>query len=83
MKRGFPPGMRGVPTPRRDPRRQYEDFGATELFCPKCRMATPVRKKLLLVLPTGDKYDYVCSQCGESVGSQMDTDPNQGGLLIP
>jgi hypothetical protein len=26
----------------------YKDFDATELFCPQCRRAVPVRKRLLL-----------------------------------
>lgn len=67
---------------RPDPRRQYEDFAASELFCHRCRVSRPVRKRLLLILPEGEKYDYVCTACGESVGSQTDTDPNRG-LLIP
>ena len=49
----------------------YRDFEATELFCPKCRRAVPVRKRLLLVLANGDKYDYSCSICGTSVGDKM------------
>jgi hypothetical protein len=52
---------------------QYGDFDATELFCPKCRRAVPVRKRLLLVLAEGDKYDYTCTCCGASVGDKMVT----------
>jgi len=33
-----------------------------------------VRKKLLLVLPTGTKYDYLCAECGAPVGGKMDQD---------
>ena len=33
--------------------RQYGTFEASELFCPRCRQSRPVRKHLLLVLPTG------------------------------
>lgn len=68
---------------RPGPEAQYEDFTASELFCPRCRVSNPVRKRLLLVLPDGEKYDYVCARCGESVGSQTDTDPERGRLLIP
>ena len=50
---------------------QYRDFDATELFCPICRRAVPVRKRLLLVLSNGDKYDYTCVYCGTSVGDKM------------
>ncbi|MDI6776770.1 MAG: cytoplasmic protein [Syntrophales bacterium] len=49
----------------------YRDFDATELFCPKCRRAVPVRKRLLLILSNGDKYDYMCAFCGTSVGDKM------------
>src|SRR3989442_560314 len=45
----------------------FEEFEATSLFCPRCRRATPVRKKLLLVLPSGNKYDYVCTALGADV----------------
>ena len=52
-------------------REQFKDFDATELFCPKCRRAVPVRKRLLLVLANGDKYDYTCVHCGTSVGDKI------------
>lgn len=61
------------PKPPRD-QAHYDEFEASELFCERCRQAQPVRKHLLLVLPTGKKYDYVCSVCGLSVGSKMDDD---------
>lgn len=54
-------------------RETYSDFDATELYCPKCKRAVPVRKKLLLVLPGGDKYDYTCTYCGTSVGDKTVT----------
>lgn len=53
----------------------YQEFEATSLFCPHCRKAVPVRKKLLLVLPTGTKYDYLCAECGAPVGGKLDQDP--------
>jgi len=49
----------------------YRDFDATELFCPRCRRAVPVRKRLLLVLPEGDKYEYLCAFCSASVGTKV------------
>jgi hypothetical protein len=52
----------------------FGEFEATTLFCPRCRRAMPVRKKLLLVLPTGNKYDYVCAECGAAVGGKTDND---------
>jgi hypothetical protein len=55
-------------------REQYRDFDATELYCPVCRRAVPVRKRLLLVLAEGDKYDYSCVVCGTSVGDKLVTE---------
>jgi len=52
-------------------RQSYKDFEATELFCPRCKQSVPVRKKLLLILPDGEKYDYNCVRCGTSVGDKM------------
>lgn len=59
----------------------YRDFDATELYCPKCRRAVPVRKRLLLVLAEGDRYDYSCAYCGTSVGDK--TDKKRDNLRIP
>jgi uncharacterized Zn finger protein len=55
-------------------RETYRDFDATELYCPNCKRAVPVRKRLLLVLPNGDKYDYTCAYCGTSLGDKIVTE---------
>ena len=60
----------------------YKDFEATELFCPCCKRSVPVRKKLLLILPDGEKYDYQCLFCGTSVGDKMVTEKRNGKLTI-
>jgi hypothetical protein len=49
----------------------FEELEASALFCPKCKEAVPVRKRLLLALPQGDKYDYLCVYCGSQVGSKL------------
>lgn len=49
---------------------QFENLNATHLYCPKCREATPVRERLLLVLPDGDLSEYICSKCGTSIGKR-------------
>ena len=54
-------------------RESYRDFDATELYCPRCRRAVRVRKRLLLILPQGEKYDYSCAFCGTSVGDMYST----------
>lgn len=63
-------------------REQYKDFDATELFCPVCRRAVPVRKRLLLVLAEGDKYDYLCAFCGTSVGDKTVTNKDEDIKII-
>jgi len=60
----------------------YQDFDATELYCPQCKRAVPVRKRLLLILAGGEKYDYTCIYCGTSVGEKTSKNPNESGLLL-
>jgi len=50
--------------------KQFENFTASTLFCEKCRATTPVREKLLLVLPDREIFDYLCTECGSSVGQR-------------
>jgi len=54
------------------PNQQFDQFEATTLFCSHCKQAVPVRKKLLLALPEGDKYDYICVYCGNSAGTKVE-----------
>jgi hypothetical protein len=49
---------------------QFENFTASSLYCEKCKAATPVRERLLLVLPDKEIFDYLCTVCGSSVGSR-------------
>jgi uncharacterized protein (DUF983 family) len=58
-------------------RSHFDQFEASELFCPRCRAARPVRRHLLLVLPTGNKYEYRCSVCGTEVGYKDDNDASE------
>jgi hypothetical protein len=53
----------------------FERFEASLLACPKCRRAVKVRKRLLLVLPEGDKYEYVCPDCGSTCGTTVEKEP--------
>lgn len=57
--------------------REFAALEASELFCPKCKTARPVRSHLLLVLPTGSKFEYRCSVCGTPVGARDDADPTE------
>ncbi len=59
-------------------RNRFEQLQASLLYCNTCQRAMPVRQRLLLILPDGELYDYLCQGCGSSVGSKNDrTDPNQ------
>lgn len=48
----------------------FESLKASELFCDRCRLARPVRERLLLVLPDGELYEYLCAACGSSLGKR-------------
>ena len=52
----------------------FEQLEASLLFCPKCREAVPVRKRLLLILPQGNKFDYLCSRCSSICGDKIEPD---------
>ncbi len=52
---------------------QFGNFVASELYCPKCRTAQPVRERLLLVLPSGEIYEYLCARCATSLGKRTVT----------
>jgi hypothetical protein len=54
---------------------QFGNFTASELYCPKCRSAQPVRERLLLVLPTGELHEFVCAKCATSLGKRTITGP--------
>lgn len=48
----------------------FTDLKASELYCPRCRAARPVRERLLLVLPGGELHEYRCAACGESLATR-------------
>jgi hypothetical protein len=50
--------------------KQFENFTASSLYCEKCQAAMPVRERLLLVLPDKEIFDYLCTECGSSVGQR-------------
>jgi hypothetical protein len=56
-------------SPQRKP--AFDRLEATLLACPQCKRAVQVRKRLLLVLPEGDKYEYVCPHCGSTCGDTI------------
>jgi hypothetical protein len=54
---------------------QFGEFTASELYCPKCKTSQRVRERLLLILPTGELHEFVCSICGTSLGKRTVTGP--------
>ena len=54
---------------------QFGSFTASELYCPKCQRAQPVRERLLLVLPTGELHEFLCARCATSLGKRTVTGP--------
>jgi len=49
---------------------QFENLTASSLYCDKCKVAMPVRERLLLILPDKEIFDYLCTGCGSSVGQR-------------
>ena len=50
----------------------FQKLEATSLYCPECKVAVPVRKRLLIVLPEGDKFEYLCTHCASSLGTKIE-----------
>lgn len=75
--------MQNPPGADRRKQADFDEFEATELYCPQCGQAVPVRKFLLLILPEGDKYEYRCQYCGSTVGDKIDKNGEYYGLLRP
>jgi hypothetical protein len=75
-------GGRRSPSPPGNAK-QFESLRASLLFCPKCQTATPARERLLLVLPSGNLYEYLCAHCGTSTGSKTDQAQSEVRLIAP
>ena len=60
----------------------YKQFEATSIYCPRCKEAGPVRKKLLLFLPEGEEYEYLCARCGSSVAIKLEKGKGEVKVLI-
>lgn len=72
-----------MPLPNRKVQEEsFDQFDAVSLFCPKCRQAMPVRKRLLLILPTGNKYEYLCGRCSSSLGTKLDSETKDFKIIL-
>lgn len=52
--------------------KQFGNLEAVSLYCPRCKAARPVRKRLLLVLLDSEVYEYLCARCGASAGKKTE-----------
>jgi hypothetical protein len=59
----------------RQQRSQFQNLNATQLYCPTCQRAMPVREKLALFLLSGAIYHYVCVGCDNVLGKKEDAAP--------
>jgi hypothetical protein len=64
------------------PGKQFDGIEASLLLCPRCRVAQPVRKRLLLCLPQGDKYEFVCVRCGSTCGDKIEEPPRPTRAIL-
>ncbi len=64
-------------------RQQFGTFTASELYCPKCQRSQPVRERLLLVLPSGELHEFLCSRCASSLGKRTVTGPAVAANVSP
>lgn len=62
--------------------KEFEQFRASLLFCPRCRDAVPVRERLLLILSDGKLFDYMCTYCASSIGTRRETETREVKLII-
>ena len=78
---GRPPYARRQEPPAQEGNKQFDDLEASSLYCPKCKTAVPLRKRLLLVLPEGERYEYLCAHCSTSVGRKTKEATNKIQLI--
>ena len=60
----------------------FQQLEASLLYCPRCRQAMPVRKKLLLILPQGNKFEYLCTACSSTCGDKIESDDPKPRILM-
>jgi len=60
----------------------FRQLEATALYCPQCKVAVPVRKRLLIILPEGEKFEYLCTYCSASLGTKIEPLTKEIKLVI-
>jgi len=81
-RRRYPP-YQSTPPSEPEGDKQFDQLEASSLFCPKCKDAVPVRKRLLLVLPEGERHEYLCAYCSTSVGRKVEETKKKIDLIYP
>jgi DNA-directed RNA polymerase subunit RPC12/RpoP len=61
---------------------QFQEFEVSRIYCPNCRAAMPVRKRLVLVLLDREIHHYVCAACGASLGRKEELPAASGRLIL-
>jgi hypothetical protein len=60
----------------------FQQLEATSLYCPRCKVAVPVRKRLLIILPDGEKFEYLCTRCATSLGNKIEPLSEEVRIII-
>ena len=60
--------------------RQFNEFKASELHCPKCGTSQPVRERASAV-PGTETVELLCFRCATVVGQRTVVDHSLGGKL--
>jgi len=60
----------------------FQQLEATSLYCPRCKVAVPVRKRLLIILPDGEKFEYLCTRCATSLGNKIEPLSKEVRIII-
>jgi len=62
--------------------KQFENLNATYLYCNQCGGSMPVKERLLLVLPDGYLFEYLCIHCGDVVGDKKTKLKDEDRILL-
>ena len=60
----------------------FQQLEASSLYCPRCKVAVPVRKRLLIILPEGEKFEYLCTRCAETLGTKIEPISKDINVLV-
>lgn len=64
------------------PKASFQSLEASLLYCATCREAMPVRKQLFMILPEGNKFEYLCNVCSTKCGDKIEADDDPESRLL-